>query len=290
MTEPDRLPSTSPASCQEDPTPGAPHPPDAHYGYALPGRRPAQVAVMCLVLAFFAIVAAFLPQARAVAVPLWVSLVPLLAVALAAAVPLAAAGRADAQPVPLLAGWAVVLGGAASDILATVIHSPDLAREANPALRGLLDRGVSLGQVYLFGAVLQALFVGLTMVLWLGLLKHRYTLAATMPPSGSLLAYFKAGTGGRELSYRQWLCPLAYKDLPWAYHVMWWSGVAFVGISAYRFYLALEWYGVAPLDPLWVRFITPSVVLLATCWWYAAWLRETRSRLGHENLEAITTG
>jgi hypothetical protein len=114
------------------------------------------------------------------------------------------------------------------------------------------------------------------------LLKHRHTLAATMPPSGSLLAYFKAGTGGRELSYRQWICPLAYADLPWANHLAWWAGMFFVAVSAYRFYLALEWYGIAPLDPLWVRLVAPSVVLLVGCWWYAAWPRGARTRLGSE--------
>src|SRR5262249_19439736 len=143
-------------------------------------------------------------------------------------------------------------------------------------------------QVYLFGGILQVLFVGLTMVLWLALLKHRHTLVATMPPRGSLLAYFKAGTGGRELSYRQWLCPLAYAELPWAYHFAWWTGVAFVALSLYRFSLALEWYQVVPLVPLWVRFIAPSVVLLATCWCYAVWLRHSRARLVAESAQPLT--
>src|SRR5947199_376264 len=84
---------------------------------------------------------------------------------------------------------------------ATVTHSPTLRREANPVLRRLLNNGVALEWVFLFGGIMQILFVSLTMVLWLGLLKHRHTLAATMPPSGSLLEYFKAGTGGRKLSY-----------------------------------------------------------------------------------------
>jgi hypothetical protein len=277
MTEPDRPLPVSPAA-NEETLSGVTPPPDADYGYTLPGRRLAQVVLTSLMVGIFGIAAAFLPQARPAVVPLCASLIPLFAVALAAAVPLALAGK-DAAPVgPLVAGWAVTLGGAACDIYATLTHSPDLAREANPVIRGLLDNGVSLGQVYLFGAVLQALFVGLTMALWLGFLKHRHTLVATMPAQGSLLAYFKAGTGGRELSYRQWLCPLAYSDLPWAYHLAWWTAVAFVGVSVYRFYLALEWYRVVPLDPLWVRFLAPSVLLLAICWGYAVWLRRERTR------------
>ena len=282
MTDPDPLPTTAPVSNKDVPILVAPEPPDASYGYALPGRRMAQVAVMSVVLAVFGTIAACLPQGQAGVVPLCLSVVPLFAVALAAAIPLAAVGEADVPAGPLLAGWAVILGGAACDIYATVSHTPDLAWEGNPIIRGLLDNGVSLERVFLFGAVLQVLFVWLGMVLWLGLLKHRHTLIATMPPRGSLLAYLKAGTGGRELSYRQWLCPLAYRDLPWAYHYAWWTGVAFVGLSVYRFYLALEWYGVVPVHPLGVRFIAPSVVLLATCWCYAVWLRDERARLGPE--------
>ncbi len=282
MTDPDRVATTAPVSNEEAPILVAPDPPDTHYGYTLPGRRMAQVTVMSVVLAIFGIIAACLPRGQAGVVPLCLSVVPLFAVALAAAVPLAAVGEDSAPVGPLLAGWAVVLGGAACDIYATVSHSPDLAWEANPILRGLLDNGVSLERVYLFGAVVQVLFIGLAMVLWLGLLKHRHTLVVTMPPRGSLLAHLKAGTGGRELTYRQWLCPLAYRELPWAYHYAWWTGVAFVGLSAYRFYLALEWYGAVPVSPLWVRFIAPSVFLLATCWCYAIWLRDERAHLGPE--------
>jgi hypothetical protein len=260
----------------------APQLPVAQYGYALPGRRWAQVVVTSEVLIFLGTIAVFLPLAGPWVVPLCASVVPLLAVALATAVPLAAAGKGDVPTMPLLAGWAVVVAGAACDIFATVVHSPDLDREGNPVFRGLLDNGVQLGLVFLFGALVQVLFVALTLVLWLGLLRHRHTLVATMPPCGSLLAFFKAGTGGGELSYRQWLCPLAYADLPSAYHLAWWTAVAFVGTSVYRFYLALEWYGVAPLHPLWVRFVAPSVLLLLTCWWYAAWLRSGRTCLDRQ--------
>src|SRR5438445_21896 len=94
---------------QEAPTLTVAHSPGASYGYALPGRRLAQVVVTSIVLA---IIAAFLPQGRALVVPLSVSPVILFGVALAAAIPLAAAGKGDAPGAPLIAGWAVVLGGA----------------------------------------------------------------------------------------------------------------------------------------------------------------------------------
>jgi hypothetical protein len=243
----------------------------------VPGRRLAQATGTAASLACCCGIALILPIAAPWVVPLCSCVIVLSAVALATAVPLAGAGKGMAPAAPLLAGWAVVIGGAGCDIFATLAHSPDLVREANPIIRSLLDNGVSLRHVFLFGATLQALFVALTMILWLGFLKHRHTLVSTMPPSGSLLTYFKAGTGGRELSYRQWICPLSYTDLPWAYHLAWWSAVAFVGVSVYRFYLALEWYSVAPTDSLGVRLIAPCVLLLALCWSYAAWLRGARA-------------
>jgi hypothetical protein len=287
MSAPDRLSTPSPVSDDEGLPRIATHPSDVSYGYALPGRRLAQVAMTSFVLGIFAVIAAFLPQAEPIIIPLCASLIPIFAVPLAVALPLAIAGKGTAPAGPLLAGWAVILGGAACDIFATVTHSPDLDREANPVIRGLLDNGLSIEGVYFIAAVLQLLWVLLALVLWLGILKHRHTLAATMPPRGSLLVYFKAGTGGRELSYRQWLCPLTYADLPWAYHLVWWTSVVFIGASVYRFYLALEWYEVVPMHPLWVRFIAPSVVVLATCWWYAAWLRSA-APASPRSLEATT--
>jgi hypothetical protein len=255
-----------------------PGPTDTAYGYALPGRRFAQVCMSCLLLAAFGVIAALLPQAKPLAVPLCLAAVPLFAVALVAAVPFAARG-ADAVSAPALAlGLAAILGGTACDIVATVHNSPDLKREANPFLRGLLDNGVSLDRVFLLGAVSQGLFVALAVALWFGVLRHRTALVGTMPPAGSVLEYFKAGTGGRELTYRQWLCPLKHSEFPWAFHVAVWAGVAFVSISVYRFYLALEWYRLVPLQPLGVRFVAPAVVLLATCWWYGAWLRAAHAR------------
>jgi hypothetical protein len=277
MTEPDGLPIADPVSDRP-----APSEPDSSYGYALPGRRLAQVVAGSIVLAIVAVIALFVPQAKPAIVALCLSLVPLMAVALVAAVLLVPAGKDRVPMAPLLFGWAVVLGGAACDIYATVSHDPNLVWEANPVIRGLLDNGMTLQDVYVYGAVQQAVFVGLTLVLWLGFLKHRRTLAATLPPRGSLLAYFKAGTGGRELSYRQWLFPLTYAELPWAYHLTWWIGVGFVGIATYRYYLALEWYRVVPVSPLWVRFIAPSVVFFLTCRWYAVWLRSARARLAGE--------
>lgn len=252
---------------------------DLSYGYALPGRRYAQIVVTSIVLCIVALVAAFLPQARPIIVPICLSTIPLFLFAALAAMPLALIGKSDVAMTPLLLGWFVVLAGAACDITATVRHSPNLAREANPVIRSLLDNGISLNRVFWFGGILQALFVSLACILWFGFLKHRETLVATMPPNGSLMAYLKAGTGARELNYRQWLCPFTYAELPWAYHLTWWCGIGFVGVSLYRFYLAMEWYRLVPIHPWWIRLIAPTVLLIFVSWAYADWLKRSTAAL-----------
>lgn len=279
MTDSDTFAAVVPVSETEVPTAPVAPSADSYDPYTLPGRRFAQVTAFCLVLNCFVVVALLLPQARPVVVPLCLSLVAIVGVALVSALGLTAAGASDVPLAPGLAGVLLILGGAACDIYATIRHSPDLRREANPVLRGLLDEGVSLAEVYGVGAIMQVGFVGLSLTLWLGLLRHRHTLAATMPAEGSLLTFFKAGTGGRELSYRQWCCPLSYSELPWAYQFCWWCGVAFLATGVYRFYLALEWYGVAPFEPMGVRLVAPTALLFLASAWYALWLRNARARL-----------
>ena len=65
-----------------------------------------------------------------------------------------------------LAGLAFAAGGAALDVVATVLHTPDLSLEENPVARALLDGGHSLSFVYGYAFVCQALLVALLAVVW----------------------------------------------------------------------------------------------------------------------------
>ncbi|MBA4065224.1 MAG: hypothetical protein C0501_16235 [Isosphaera sp.] len=245
----------------------------------MPGRTAARWLSGILVAMILWVLAVWLaPQLRPLRVPTVYAVLAAGGVVLVLAVRFAAAGR-DRTPVgPLLAGWAVWFGGAAADILATVTHTPDLAREANPLIRALLDAGWPVDAVYAYGAVSQAVFVAVGAVLWVAFLKHRTDLVRLMPPSGSLLAYFKAGTGARELSYRQWLCPLTAAELPWGYHYACWGAVCFVGIGAARFYAAAEWHRL--VEPTVAnRVVAGTVMLLVVCVAYAWWLKAARRAL-----------
>jgi hypothetical protein len=245
-----------------------------------PGHAAAQmIAFTFTVLVLWGLAVFLLPALEPLQVPSCYAFAALGVVTLVAAIVLAARGPDPAPEGELLVGWGIILVGTGLDIFATVYHSPGLEREGNPVLRILLDSGHSLEWVYGYAAVLQLTWVGLAGALWLGLLRHQRPLVEAVPPGASLLAAFKAGTGGRDLTYRQWLLPVAYADLPRAYPLTLWCGAAFVAVSGYRVYLAAEWFRLAPTHSLQVRLVAPGLILLAATVAYAAWLRDARRAL-----------
>src|SRR5262245_42681065 len=139
MSEPGPLATTSPRHDDDTAIEVSPASYDIEYDfYALPGRRLAYVVLSDLVPRISAAAPLFLPLVRPIIVPLCLSLISIFAVAIVAAVPLAAMGDSNVPIKPLIAGSAVILGGAFFDIYPTVTHSPDLVREGNPVIRGLL--------------------------------------------------------------------------------------------------------------------------------------------------------
>lgn len=249
-------------------------------GYAMPGRTYACAVIWPMVYFSVGVVLfALVPGVRWLAVPFCLSIVPLCAVMLAGACLWARTGATSVSWPVVLLGWFVIVTGSAADIFATVYHSPTLDREANPTLRAFLDRGYGLEFAYAFGAAVQFLWIGTALALWYGLARHRNEIVATMPPTGSLLAYLKAGTGAREKTYRQWLFPSTWAELPWAYHYSTYTAAFFVAVAAYRYYVAAEWFGLVPLDPLWVRLIAPSVCFVILCVVYAGWLKQARREM-----------
>jgi uncharacterized membrane protein YidH (DUF202 family) len=255
------------------------------YDEPMPGHRAAQCVSAILVVVFVWGLAVWLvPQLRPFRVQTVLALVPAGIALLGFAVAFAAAGRDNVPLVPLVVGLLVILGGSAADIYATVAHSPDLKREANPVLRVLLDSGHSLDAVYIFALSTQVLWVLAGAALWVGLLRHRTDLVYHMPATGSLLAYFKAGTGGRDLTYRQWCCPFTWSELPRAGPFICWFASAWLGIGLLRYYAAAEWYRlVQPTIPN--RVVVCSVLFLVVCIAYPLWLRTARRALPEPELE-----
>jgi hypothetical protein len=137
-----------------------------------------------------------------------------LVVGLLIAIRVARAGTAGAPAILVVPGVFVIVAGAIFDMAATVYHSPDLGRENNPIARLLLDSGYSVGTVYGFAVLCQGLYLGLLSTLWIGLLKHREFLVASLREERSFWRFFKAATGGKALTWRQWFLPLRLSEMP----------------------------------------------------------------------------
>ncbi len=176
------------------------------------------------------------------AIPVWLALLLILAISL---------WRSGSGPLAkalFMAGVAIVIGGAAFDMIVTVIKTPTLEREANPIARALLDGGHSLAFVYVYSLVAQALGVLIQLFLWAAFLRHWKTVVfmanASSPRSG--LDFAKAVTGGARLSWRQYIIPPKFSELPEAYSFTIALAFFLPGISLYRWYLGLVWLGAVP--------------------------------------------
>lgn len=248
----------------------------------MPGRISACWVSGILVIAFGTLlIMVVIPRLQPLIIYYALVVLPAIAVSFALALRFALKGKDEIPLLGVFVGWLILLAGSAADISATLVHTPDLRYEANPLIEALVSSQFSLNLVFAYGAVTQILLVGIGMILWAAFLKHRTSLLRLMPPHGSLLQYLKAGTGARELSYRQWLCPLRWNELPWGYHYACWAGVCFIFLGMLRFYAAAEWYRLV-LPTLTNRLIAVSTLFLLFATGYAAWLRYARRRLPEE--------
>jgi hypothetical protein len=245
----------------------------------LPGHRAARALLLLFCAGAVGILplVCFRPDLPAAA-PAAYAIPVFLAVLLALAVGVERAGPASAPWWAVLLGVAYIVGGAALDITATVVHTPDLSLEQNPIARLLLDGGHSVAFVYGYAAVCQSLDLAFVSCLWIGLLRHRCAILESLRGSQTLLQVFKGATGGAKLTWRQWCLPLRLSDLPSAYHLLWLLTVAMVAGSMERWYLGAEWYGFLP----GARWVVVSGSVSAGLVFYLLWLWQGVRRLQGE--------
>lgn len=144
-------------------------------------------------------------------------------------------------------GFMFIVGGAILDMAVTVAHSPNLELEGNPYVRILLDSQHSLPFVYTHALFTQSLYITLFCGIWIGFLRHREIIVQTINVAAprSWIDFLKAATGGAHLSRRQWLFPIRPSESPLIYHYVWLIAIPVVfGISLFRWYAAMEWFGV----------------------------------------------
>jgi hypothetical protein len=210
---------------------------------ALPGNSEAKALILLFPAAMlWGILVFSLDRFPAAVIPTAYAVPFLLVVCLFFAVSLFRRGTSTVSLPFLLIGWLFIVGGVLLDVTATLIHTPDLANEGNVLARTLLDSGHDLTFVYVYGAIAQTLVVLFLSALWFAFLRHRTALVESIPRASSFPVFLKASTGGAQLSWRQWLCPLRSADLPWSYHLQWWLAILLIAGCVDRWYLALEWW------------------------------------------------
>ena len=99
----------------------------------------------------------------------------------------------------------------------------------------------------------------------------------------SWLDFLKAATGGSHLTMRQWLFPIRPSEAPLLYHYVWLIAIPIVfGISLFRWYAAMEWFGVVePTDTTRIYVILHGVFSTLVLYLMALW------RLYQQSLESV---
>lgn len=175
----------------------------------------------------------------------WLGFVILLEITLsAAAIRLARQGSRTYLAPLAWTGALLIAGGIWSDVLATALNTPDLAREDNPIIVFLRANGFSLWLQYLTGFTAQFLLTIISCALWIAFLRHlpqyKATLLAMRPQS--LIEFVWASLGGRT-----YFTKTEKLKVSRSYRLVWWLILPAIMPFA-RFYLALEWMQVAPVS------------------------------------------
>ena len=162
--------------------------------------------------------------------------------------------RAGAAPVPVPAfatGCAFLLGGIAFDMVATGVHTPDLAIEANPLARALLDSGHAVVFVYCYGLMMQTALGVVLCALWGAFLRHRHTwLAAAKENAHSFAQFFRMTAWGTPAAQRGIPFPRTTSYDLRAYQLVFVVTFPLVmGEGLQRWYLGLEWFRLVPYFP-----------------------------------------
>lgn len=186
----------------------------------------------------------------------------------------------DRAPLALLSvGWALILGGIAADMTATVAHTPDLARERNPVARALLDSGHGVTVVYVYGIAVQGLGAIAICALWAGFLRHRRTWIATalsLKP-GTFGAFVKATHAG-HLRHRRFFAWPNRSERASSYHFLWFWTPPLAAATLQSWYLAFVWLGwVSDGHEMRVGFVCVALALVAMLCWLR---REYRAAAG----------
>ena len=168
---------------------------------------------------------------------------------------------------PLISGLFVIIGGAIFDVVNTLIHSPDLALEANQIIQFLFERGLSLEQIYYVSFVYQLIHVAILSVLWANFLKAYPIIIQSIPSSANLWQTTVCIFAGPKASNFDFFIG----KVDCFYFV---SSVTpiLTSLSLYRWYLGLEWLELVPLSRLFV----PSLICIVSLFFTVTFLIKSK--------------
>lgn len=139
-------------------------------------------------------------------------------------------------------GTFLIISGSMMDMITTVMHSPDLAREGNFMVLMLLEVHATLAFIYLFMLMFQIVFVTLSVSLWACFLKT-YTDIVSLIPYKNVLTTFRWLYGAGQVSNLNWVFNRKL-DPYFAISLM---TIFLVMTQFLRWYVVLEWFEVIPI-------------------------------------------
>ena len=189
------------------------------------------------------------------------------------------AGTARPPLLPLLGGWAVIVGGTAFDVLITIARNPSLNLEANPVARAFLDSGHPLWFVYAYGFIAQVLFTLLIGLMWAAFLRHQpviLDLAWQLQPKTALEFINAAWRGSIKVDWFYGYRLSDYRHYKW-YRTAQWLFCACMVFPLARFYFGLEWLGIRLPRNLMAGLLVSLLFLPYFIWLYLQFARGQRS-------------
>ena len=143
-----------------------------------------------------------------------------------------------------IAGCIFMIGGAFFDIAATIYHTPDLKREANPIVRFLFANGFSISFIYIYGIIAQFLTILWGVLLWAAFIRHRTLWLDTvmlLEPK-SFAAFIRFSFSGKPFGIIDFLIPFGKKRSKKISFIFWIIIPAVVGLYFHRWLLGFHWF------------------------------------------------
>ena len=149
-------------------------------------------------------------------------------------------GRIYSRPAAII-GCGFIIGGVWFDVLATIMHSPDLCGEGNPFIRLSQQLHAPLLDMYLLGFFAQLGITVISCAFWIAALRHADTYLHLLWKMGprSLIQFFWTAIGGNLKPNK---LQSEGKPFPRSYRAVWFIVILLIDPTP-RYIVGVEWFG-----------------------------------------------